>query len=93
MKMACGENIRRVYKQTRLDLSYNFRSSFEMARKIKVSQDEYCERALESDKKGATMSEKFPDDLEWEALVDVLRGKVSSSSHDYCESDTDDEGE
>lgn len=94
MKMACGENIKRVYKQvrpsfsclarsrlmsdaqTRMDLAYNFRSSFEIARKLKVSQDEYCEAALSAHSKGEVLASKFPDDLEWEALVDVLRGKV-----------------
>ena len=74
--MACGENIRRVYHQTRLDLSWNFRSSLEEARRIKVSQDEYCERALSAHTHGKVLDEKFPFNLEWEALVDVLRGKV-----------------
>lgn len=100
MKMACGENIRRVYKQvrlsslwcssealirgaqTRMDLAYNFRSSLEIARKIKRSQDEFCEAALFAHSKGEVLAAKFPDDLEWEALVDVLRGKVRFACFD-----------
>ncbi|KAL8291602.1 hypothetical protein RQP46_001860 [Phenoliferia psychrophenolica] len=87
MKMACGENIRRVYHQTRLDLAYNFRSAFEEARKVKVSQDEYCERALSASAHGNVLTEKFPYSLEWEALVDVLRGKVKVNTHCYESTD------
>ncbi|KAK4704844.1 hypothetical protein P7C70_g1364, partial [Phenoliferia sp. Uapishka_3] len=87
MKMACGENIRRVYKQTRLDLSYNFRSALEKARSIKISQDEYCEKAVQASARGDILEEKFPYDLEWEALVDVLRGKVKVNTHCYESTD------
>lgn len=68
-----------MYHQTRLDLSYNFRSALEESRRIKVAQDEYCEKALEADSHGLVLEEKFPYNLEWEALVDVLRGKVRLS--------------
>ena len=47
--------------------------SYETARKIKQKQDEYCDRALSGD--WASLG-TFPDDLQWEALVDVLRGRV-----------------
>ena len=47
--------------------------SYETARKIKQQQDEYCDRALSGDWNGLG---SFPDDLQWEALVDVLRGRV-----------------
>jgi hypothetical protein len=29
------------------------------------------------------LEERFPDDLQWEALVDVLRGKVKINTHCY----------
>lgn len=38
-----------------------------------MAQDEYCEKAYAGQWKDLG---KFPDDLQWEALVDVLRGKV-----------------
>jgi hypothetical protein len=86
MKMACGENIRRVYHQTRLDLSWNFRSSFDAARSLKQKQDKFCSRALAAQTQGSFLLddkgdvEDFPDDLKLEALVDVLRGKVKVRS-------------
>ncbi|KAI5480118.1 hypothetical protein MNV49_001778 [Pseudohyphozyma bogoriensis] len=88
MKAACGENIRRVYGQVRMDLAWNFRKSFEEARKIKVKQDEYCEKALAAHAKGKVLEEKFPEgDLQWEALVDLLRGKVKLNTHCYESTD------
>ena len=84
-----------------MDLSWNFRSSFDKARVIKENQDEWCEKALGSsassrsswwgrsgDKKddGLALREelgKFPEELEWELLVDVLRGKVKVNTHCY----------
>lgn len=84
MKHACGENIRRVYSQTRLDLAWNFRDAYAEATKLKRAQDRFCERALEVHAKGTYLRHdsssasvaEFPDDLKQEALVDVLRGKV-----------------
>jgi len=46
---------------------------YETARKIKVKQDEYCAKAL--DGQWQNLGE-FPEELQWEALVDVLRGRV-----------------
>lgn len=50
-----------------------FSASYDTARKIKEGQDAYCAKALagEWDNLG-----DFPEDLQWEALVDVLRGRV-----------------
>jgi hypothetical protein len=90
MMMACGENIRGVYHQTRLDLSWNFRSNFDAARTLKQKQDKFCSRALAAQEKvGYLMDNKgdvedFPDDLKLEALVDVLRGKVKVSLRFSC---------
>lgn len=48
---------------------------YDTARKIKKSQDEYCAKAL-----GEQWNDlgSFPEDLRWEALVDVLRGRVKA---------------
>lgn len=40
---------------------------------MKVAQDEYCSKALAGKWYGLG---HFPEDLQWEALVDVLRGRV-----------------
>lgn len=93
-----------------MDLSWNFRSSFDKARVIKENQDEWCEKAIgsfpsssssrsisswnwwgrsgakEPKDGGLALREalgKFPEELEWEMLVDVLRGKVKVNTHCY----------
>lgn len=68
-----------------MDSAWAFRSAYEAARKVKVAQDEFCAMAeagawdelgeLDGLEGGA-----FPESLQWEALVDVLRGKVKVRS-------------
>ncbi|TNY18704.1 carbohydrate esterase family 9 protein [Rhodotorula diobovata] len=95
MKNACGENIRRVYGQTRLDLAWNWRSNLDKARSLKQKQDKFCSRALAAAQSGRALvdqsgeQENFPDDLQLEALVDVLRGKVKVNTHCYETTDLD----
>ncbi|GAA5934442.1 hypothetical protein JCM3775_000359 [Rhodotorula graminis] len=95
MKNACGENIRRVYGQTRLDLAWNWRSNLDKARTLKRQQDKFCRRALAATRLGRALVddkgdiESFPDDLQLEALVDVLRGKVKVNTHCYETTDLD----
>lgn len=73
MKHACGENPRRVYGNTRMDNIWAFREVYDTARQIKEKQDAYCERALNNEWSGLG---EYPEELKWEALVDVLRGRV-----------------
>ncbi|TFY65180.1 hypothetical protein EVJ58_g2133 [Rhodofomes roseus] len=87
MKHACGENPSRVYGFTRMDTTWSFRQAYETARKIMVSQDEYCAKATSGEWSGLGA---FPDDLQWEALVDVLRGRVKVHNHCYETVDLDD---
>lgn len=54
--------------------------SYDKARQIKKSQDAYCEKALASDWNDLGA---FPEELQWEALVDVLRGHVKVQTHCY----------
>ncbi|KZT35524.1 hypothetical protein SISSUDRAFT_1064386 [Sistotremastrum suecicum HHB10207 ss-3] len=86
MKHATGENQLRY--GTRMDSTWAFREGYEEARKIKVAQDEYCAKAkagLWNDIKGIP----FPYSLHWEALVDVLRGRVKVNCHTYEAVDID----
>lgn len=46
---------------------------YNIARQIKDQQDEYCSRALSHDWNNLG---EFPEVFKWEALVDVLRGRV-----------------
>ncbi len=56
-----------------MDILWAFREAYEHARKLKVTQDEYCVKATRGDWTGLG---DYPEDLQWEALVDVLRGRV-----------------
>ncbi|GAC75374.1 hypothetical protein PANT_15c00040 [Moesziomyces antarcticus T-34] len=94
MKMACGENARRVYKMTRFDEAWDFRRTFAAARELKNKQDAFCDSARSfSSLHGAgaapaTLADaEFPDDLELEALVALLRGKVKLNTHCYTQVD------
>ena len=94
MKMACGENARRVYKITRFDEAWDFRRTFNAARELKNKQDAFCDSAKSfTSLHGAasapsTLADaEFPDDLELEALVALLRGKVKLNTHCYTQVD------
>ncbi|KAF8630433.1 hypothetical protein AX17_005410 [Amanita inopinata Kibby_2008] len=92
MKHACGENPNKVHSQTRMDTAWNFRDAYNKARKVKEAQDQFCEHveagrwdaierdAMDHKKKDEDLA-LFPEDLQWESLVDVLRGKVKLSIH------------
>ena len=48
---------------------------YNRAREIKNKQDEYCAK-VEAGRFDEVKGTPFPEDLQWEALVDVLRGRV-----------------
>ncbi|KAJ3553840.1 hypothetical protein NM688_g3408 [Phlebia brevispora] len=84
-----GENPSRLYSGTRMDTFWAFRQAYDTARSIKESQDEYCSNVFNGD--WASVSGKsFPESLQWEALVDVLRGRVKVQTHCYEAVDIDD---
>ncbi|TFK91320.1 composite domain of metallo-dependent hydrolase [Polyporus arcularius HHB13444] len=87
MKQACGENPDRFYSNTRMDTAWAFRQAYEKARQIKVAQDDFCAKAKRGDWVGLG---QYPEDLQWEALVDVLRGRVKVHTHCYETVDLDD---
>ncbi|KAG6903047.1 hypothetical protein C0995_007480 [Termitomyces sp. Mi166 len=77
MKHACGENPRSSYQDSRMDVSWKFREAYKKAFDLKVKQDRYCSSALAGKWLGLG---DFPQDLQWEALVDVIRGRVKLSN-------------
>ncbi|KAG6849988.1 hypothetical protein H0H93_002778 [Arthromyces matolae] len=86
MKHACGENPSTVpHSYTIWFADINSRS-YDKARKIKDSQDRYCAKAQSNQWEGLS---DFPEDLQWEALVDVLRGRVKVHNHCYEATDLD----
>ena len=54
--------------------------SYDKARTIKKAQDAYCDKVLAND--WADLG-AFPDDFQWDPLVDVLRGRVKVHTHCY----------
>jgi hypothetical protein len=72
-RQACGENLRRY--GTRMDTAWAFRQAYNEARKIRDAQDTYCTHAR-AGTWSTIVDQKFPDSLQWEMLVDVLRGRV-----------------
>ncbi|GJE95448.1 carbohydrate esterase family 9 protein [Phanerochaete sordida] len=89
MKHACGENPSRVYGNTRMDNVWAFREAYNKAREIKTAQDAYCTK-VEEGRFEDIVQTPFPQDLQWEALVDILRGRVKVQIHCYETVDLDD---
>ncbi|KAJ7579295.1 carbohydrate esterase family 9 protein [Mycena floridula] len=87
MKHACGENPSIWHSNTRMDTTWEFRKAYNRALQIKNKQDEYCAKAVAGKWEGLG---EYPEDLEWEALVDVLRGRVKLQVHCYEAVDLDD---
>ncbi|KAG5639408.1 hypothetical protein H0H81_002940 [Sphagnurus paluster] len=86
MKHACGENPGGEYKDTRMDTNWAFREAYKKASDIKEKQDEYCSLAMAGKWKGLG---EYPEDIQWEALVDVVRGRVKINVHCYEAVDLD----
>ena len=87
MKMACGENPKRVYGKvgrrpfSRLGESYEFRHAFEQAREIIQKQDDWCDKAEAIGVEN--MEEYLPQEIFWETLGAALRGQVHINTHCY----------
>ncbi|PSR81151.1 hypothetical protein PHLCEN_2v6486 [Hermanssonia centrifuga] len=71
-----------------MDVIWAFRQAYDKARQIKNTQDQYCTKALAGEWKG--LAPEFPEDLQWEALVDVLRGRVKDFSRKWFASSDED---
>ncbi|KAF7352632.1 Carbohydrate esterase family 9 protein [Mycena venus] len=72
LQQACGETPSE-YGNTRPDAIWALRSAYAEARNIRAEQDAYCQKVEAGlwDSLGP-----FPENLRFESLVDVLRGKV-----------------
>ncbi|CAO3609416.1 unnamed protein product [Cunninghamella echinulata] len=96
MKMACGENPKTYYggalnkmPMTRMGEGFLFRQQFEKARKLLRSQDDWCDAAerIQQSKQDVRLSERFPENIEFESLVALLRGDVKLNVHCYLPQD------
>jgi hypothetical protein len=91
MKMACGENPKRVHGGidkrpfSRMGESFDFRHAFEQARALIQRQDDWCAKA---DAIGVeNLDEYLPQELFWESLAAALRGQVHINTHCYTITD------
>ncbi|KAI8851350.1 hypothetical protein BC829DRAFT_441528 [Chytridium lagenaria] len=90
MKMACGENPKRQggTPTSRMGSGWLYRKRFEEARTTLRLQEDWCVAAKAADAKfGAAahqyVTERFPDPLEQDSLVALLRGDVRVNIHCY----------
>ncbi|KAG6333388.1 hypothetical protein ID866_5706 [Astraeus odoratus] len=87
MKHACGENPSKYMSGVRMDTVWSYRDTYNKGRLLKEKQDEYCAKLLNGGSVEGLGS--FPDDMQWESLVDTLRGKVKVHVHCYEAVDLD----
>lgn len=80
LRHACGENPSRSYSGTRMDTIWAFRAAYNEARQLVRTQDTFCAKVKAGQWDHDT---EFPEDLKWEALADVIRGKVKVHTHCY----------
>lgn len=94
MKMACGENPRRVYRHTRMGNAWYFRKHMERAKELMGKQDAWClqAEALKEAGNAAAISsfmeltskdDSATDYLEYDSSIGMLRGKVGVNIHCY----------
>ncbi|KAK3490004.1 hypothetical protein B0T13DRAFT_440170 [Neurospora crassa] len=88
MKMACGENAKRVYGRvgeqgptSRMGESWEFRHAFEQATKLVRAQDDWCDAATAVGVQN--MKGYLPQELKWESLGALLRGQIHLNTHCY----------
>ena len=86
MKMACGENPIRSYgvshwvsPESRLGEAYLFRKRISAAREVMREQDQWCWRQSHNE----PLYKRYPDPIEHESLIALLRGKVLLNVHCY----------
>ncbi|KAI0329537.1 composite domain of metallo-dependent hydrolase [Cubamyces sp. BRFM 1775] len=76
LMQACGESVRGY--GNRMDTVWALRSAYAEARRVRDAQDAFCARA-QAGLWDELSNESYREDLRWEALVDVLRGRVKVS--------------
>ncbi|KAF3770463.1 hypothetical protein M406DRAFT_344188 [Cryphonectria parasitica EP155] len=93
MKMACGENPKRVYGHTRMGNVWVLRKWLARAKDLIDKQDAWCEGAhmaaaaarSSTEAKARMLADKggFPEELELESTAAMLRGRVAMHNHCY----------
>ena len=61
-----------------MDTIWSLRSAYSQARRLKIAQDEFC--SLAEANSWDSITDPFPEEAQYEVLIDVLRGRVKVSS-------------
>ncbi|KAJ5517788.1 hypothetical protein N7453_000210 [Penicillium expansum] len=93
LKMACGENPKGIYKNTRLGLVWLLRKHLEEARQLQERQSAWCRTATSIDKASFSQSRQIsqflkeegsrPESFELETSLALLRGDLNVNVHCY----------
>ncbi|KAB8210940.1 hypothetical protein BDV34DRAFT_235981 [Aspergillus parasiticus] len=93
LKMACGENPKRVYGNTRLGLTWLLRKSLEEARDLHERQSAWCRVAFDVEETSFAKAHhvktfisnhgKRPESFQLETLVALIRGELNVNVHCY----------
>ncbi|RIA84710.1 hypothetical protein C1645_783560 [Glomus cerebriforme] len=89
LKMACGENPKKVYRlknrmpTTRLGEGWLFRKRFDEAKKILIKQNDWCDFASKLSSTNEQLNSPFPEDLQYDSLVALFRGDARLNVHCY----------
>ncbi|KAK6193100.1 RNA-splicing factor [Pestalotiopsis sp. IQ-011] len=88
MKFACGENPKRIYGHTRMGNAYVLRHHLTRAKELMEEQNHWCDAAslLGTSAERAHFVENkggFPEQLELESTIALLRGQVAMHKHCY----------
>ncbi|KAE8323836.1 hypothetical protein BDV39DRAFT_208502 [Aspergillus sergii] len=93
LKMACGENPKRVYGNTRLGLTWLLRKSLAEARDLHEWQSAWCRAAFDVEETSFAKTHhvkafirnhgKRPESFELETLVALIRGELNVNVHCY----------
>ncbi|KAL4788813.1 hypothetical protein BDV19DRAFT_397964 [Aspergillus venezuelensis] len=98
LKMACGENPRRIYGHSRMGLAWLLRKKLTEGRELQRQQESWCRAAFgieasSSFTRRQRISEflagagRLPDFFELEALVALLQGEINLNVHCYTPED------
>lgn len=88
MKLACGENPKRVYGHTRMGLAYVLRHHLTRAKELMEKQDAWCSASSQlrtNIQKTHFIEAKggYPEELELESTIALIRGRIGFHNHCY----------
>jgi hypothetical protein len=88
MKFACGENPKKLYSHTRMGNAYELRRHLTRAKELMDKQEGWCAAAARrhtAAERGRFIEDKggFPEQLELQSTVALIRGQVAMHNHCY----------